>query len=183
MPTEPTFIPRTPIPPSSRRGTGIGWFITLGFFALLIAIFITAGLWLYRGLLTSQVAGFTETLKQVESEFEPSLILELRRTAQAIDVGRELLKKHVATSRLLKFIEDNTLPEATFSRFIYKEGSVVLSGSARSYASLAQQARVFEDSPFVKQATFSDFALGSGGLVNFRAELIIEPELISYQGE
>lgn len=130
----------------------------------------------------SQIDGYTETLKQVESEFEPSLILELRRTAQAIDVGRELLKNHVATSRLLKFIEDNTLPETSFSRFIYKDGTLVLSGSARSYASLAQQARVFEESPFLERATFSDFTLGSGGLVNFRAELVIEPELITYTG-
>lgn len=183
MPTETTFIPRTSIPPSSRRGTGIGWFVTAGFLMLVAAGLVTAGLWLYREFLTAQIAEYSETLKQVEGEFEPSLILELRRTAQAIDVGRELLKNHIATSRLLKFIEDNTLSETSFSHFIYKEGTVVLSGSSRSYSSLAQQAQAFEESPLVERATFSDFALGSGGLINFRAELVIEPGLIAYQGE
>src|SRR3990167_6303547 len=122
MPIESTFIPRTSIPPLSRRGSGIGWFVTAGFLALIASALATGGLWLYRGFLTAQIAGYGETLKQVEGEFEPSLILELRRTAQAIDVGRELLKSHAATSRLLKFIEDNTLSETSFSRFIYKEG-------------------------------------------------------------
>jgi hypothetical protein len=162
---------------------GIGWFVTAGFLALVASVLVTAGLWLYRGFLTAQITGYSETLTQVEGEFEPSLILELRRTARAIDVGRELLKNHIATSRLLKFIEDNTLAETNFSRFIYKEGIAVLSGSSRSYSLLAQQASVFEESPFVSRATFSDFALGSGGLINFRAELVIQPELITYQGD
>src|SRR3972149_3163406 len=129
-PTEPTFIPRTPIP-AGRRSTGLGWFFAVSFLFLAASGLVTGGMWLYRGLLTSQIAGYSDTLQKVETEFEPALILELRRTAQAIDVGRDLLKKHVAVSRLLEFIEDNTLPDTRFTRFIYKDGNVILSGAAR----------------------------------------------------
>ena len=135
------------------------------------------------GQLTSQIACYSDTLQKVETEFEPALILELRRTAQAIDVGRDLLKKHVAVSRLLEFIEDNTLPDTRFTRFIYKDGNVILSGAARSYSSLAQQSLVFEHAPSVQKSEFADFSLGRDGFVNFRVELVVDPSLIAYQGQ
>ena len=150
---------------------------------LLVSGLVTGGLWFYRGLLADQIAGYTDALKKVESEFEPSLIAELRHTAQAIDVGRDLLGKHVALSQLFKFIEDNSLSDTRFSRFSYKDGSAILSGSTRSYAALAQQALIFEQSKFIRKATFSDFALGQGGFINFRVELVVDPSLIAYRGE
>lgn len=177
-----SFIPKaSQIKIPYRRG--IGWFTAFNGFLFTIVLLVSGALFFYRGLLLSQVEELNGILERVEGEFEPALIIELRRTVRIIDSAKQLFKEHAAPSAVFDFLEENTLPETRFSSFSYKAGSITMSGVTGSYTTLAQQSLVFEGHPMVKRATFSNFSLGNEGFVNFSVELLFEPAFVLYQVE
>lgn len=181
MPEE-TLIPKTKTK-ISFRSKGVGLLVTLNIFLFIAVLLVSVGLFFYRGLLESQVQELKGILGRVEGEFEPSLILELRRTARSIDSAKQLLTQHTAPSRFFEFLKNNTLPDTRFSGVSYQEGMVVMSGTTRSYTTLAQQSLAFEQHSMVQNVTFSNFSLGAGGFVSFVVELSLNPALTAYQAE
>lgn len=177
-----TLIPKTTMARVSYRSRGLGLFLAGSGLFFAITLLTSLSLFFYQGLLASQVDEFKNVLSRVESEFEPALIIELRQTAEGIDTIKELLKNHIAPSSVFKFLEENTLPDTRFSRFSYTPEGVVMSGTTRSYTTFAQQSRVFEEHPLVKDVRFSGFSLGSAGFVNYNVELMLDPSSFLYQG-
>ncbi|MCH7882938.1 hypothetical protein IIA95_00800 [Patescibacteria group bacterium] len=177
-----TLIPKTTMARVSYRSRGLGLFLAGSGLFFAITLLVSLGLFFYKGLLANQMDEFKNVLSRVESEFEPALIVELRQTAEGIDIVKGLLRNHVAPSRLFKFLEENTLPDTRFSRFSYTSEGVVMSGTTRSYTTFAQQSRVFEKHPLVKDVRFSGFSLGRAGFVNYNVELMMDPSLLLYQG-
>ncbi|MEK7599224.1 MAG: hypothetical protein AAB474_02105 [Patescibacteria group bacterium] len=180
-----TFIPK--IAPMAEKtlyqARGIGWLNTGAFILFAISLLISVGLFFYRGLIRGQINNLSATLQKVEGEFEPALIVELQQTALAINSIKNLTQKHVALSRLFKFLEENTIASVRFSNFSYNGGKVGLTGTARSYVALAEQSLIFEKSRLIKDVSFSNFVLSSGGLVNFNTIFTVQPDLIFYQPE
>lgn len=181
MADQTTFIPKTTFAKIPYRPRGLGWFNFLAFILFIAALLLSLGLFFYRGLLQGQIDSLSITLKKVESEFEPALLIELQNTARGIREAKNLLGKHTAVSRLFEFLEENTISDVHFSNFSYQEGRVSLNGTARSYTALAEQSLVFEKSRLIKDVSFADFNLSPEGFVNFKAEFEVSNELISYQ--
>lgn len=176
-----TFISKTPTIKPTYKKVGLGLFSIAAIFFFVASLILSFGLFFYRGFLENQVEDLTATLEKVESEFEPSLILELQHASKSISEMRASLNRHVATSRLFDFLEANTIADVSFSNFSYASGIVTMTGVSRTYTSMAQQSLIFEKSRLVKNVSFSNFSLASGGLVNFSVSFIPEGELISYK--
>lgn len=181
MPDGQSFIPKTAsaIRPL-YQGRGLGWLIGIASAFFIASLLLSFGLFFYRGYLEAQIKTLAENLKKAEGDFEPSLILELQRTAKSINSVSDLLGKHVALSKILDFLSQNTLADTRFLNFSYDKNEVQMSGVARSYAAMAQQSLVFEKSRLIKDVSFSSFSLTAEGFVNFNVRFGVSPELISY---
>ena len=166
------------MPYSSR---GLGWLLGLSSVFFILSLLLSFGLFFYRGLLEDQIKTFGEDLAKVESEFEPSSILELQSTAMGISKARVLFGGHAALSQIFKFLSANTLSDARFSSFSFQDGKVEMNGTAKSYFVLAQQSLIFEKSRLIKEVGLSNFSLSSEGFVNFSLRFEATPELISYK--
>lgn len=163
------------------RARGLGWLSGLSLIFFILSLLLSFGLFFYRSYLEGQIKTLANNLQKVEKEFEPGLIIELQKTVKTINSTGDLLNKHVALSRLFDFLEENTISDARFFNFSYDKSGVQMSGTARSYAALAQQSLVFEQSRLIKNVSFSNFNLASDGFVNFNVKFTAEPELIFYQ--
>lgn len=185
MAEKETFIPKV-APEAAKavyRSRGIGWLNVGALILFALSLLFSLGLFFYRGLVRNQINNLSAALQKVEGEFEPALIVELQQTALAIRSIKNLTQKHVALSRLFKFLEENTIPDVRFSNFSYNGGKVGLTGTARSYLALAEQSLIFEKSRLIKDVSFSNFVLSSGGFVGFNTIFSVEPDLILYQPE
>ena len=181
MPDGQTFIPKTTSAIKlSYQGRGLGWLTGAALIFFIAALLLSFGLFFYRGYLDAQKKVKAEALKTAEKDFEPSLILELQRTAKSISSAADLLNKHTALSGVLDFLSQNTISDTRFLNFSYDKNEVQMSGVTRSYTALAQQSLVFEKSRLIKDVSFSNFSLTSEGFVNFSVQFGVLPELISY---
>ncbi len=176
-----SFIPKIETVKIAHSGKNLGWLSGLALVFFVLSLVLSFGLFFYRGFLEAQIDTLSASLQKVESEFEPSLILELQQTVKSIDSVKGLMGGHVAISRLLDFLKENTVSEVSFSNFSYDKESAQMSGIAKSYVALAQQSAVFEKSRLIKNVSFSNFSLTSEGFVNFSVKFAPERELISYQ--
>ena len=176
-----SLIPKTYPQQEVRPKRGLGILVFLGIIFFILALVILGGVFFYKNLLVRQTADLNNSLKRLEADFEPPLIQELARTSKTLAVGKELLSLHPSVSRLFKFLEDNTLEVVRFSNFVFsaKNLKLVMMGEAKSYTLLAQQASVFEKSPFVKKLSLSNLSLRENGNINFTVEMILDLSIFS----
>src|SRR3990167_1275882 len=103
-----SFIPKIETAKIYYSGKNLGWLSGLALVFFVLSLILSFGLFFYRGFLEAQIDTLSSSLKKVEGEFEPSLILELRQTVASIDSVKDLMGGHVAVSRLLDFLKENT---------------------------------------------------------------------------
>lgn len=157
---------------------------------MMLAVFLSAlsfllfgAVYLYRQVLQNQMRTAEASLEKLQSDFEPSLLVELQRTSRALIAARALLGGHISVSRIFKFVEDNIFDEVRFSSFNYGNDNYLLTmnGQARSYTSLAEQAAAFEQSRFVESVSLSNLSLQSSGDVGFSITVRFRPSIVQYQ--
>ncbi len=144
------------------------------FFRLAVIFFIASAifsgvLYFYKNILSNGFADQQAALKQLEIEFEPSLITELDRVATSIAAARDLVGKHVRQTAIFALLQENALPAVTFTSLSYNDEkkSLVLTGDAASYGDISNQSSVFESLSNVTGARFSNLALRESGRVSF----------------
>ncbi|MDP3762947.1 MAG: hypothetical protein Q8Q97_02650 [bacterium] len=179
---EPSLISKTyPARDTAPRRGGVGILMFGGIILFAASLLTAGGVSLYKSLLTRQIAALTNSLKRLEADFEPPLIQELFKTSQEIQSASVLLAAHRFPSRLFKFLEENTLASARFTDFRFNAGEakLVMTGEARSYTALAEQASVFEKNPLVRRLALANLALKENGNISFGMEIIFDPAILS----
>jgi hypothetical protein len=183
--TTTSFIPKTRMTTTTYKKSGLG----LGFFISLLILILSAGLfggvYLYRSSLQTEVKDMTASLEIAKKSFEPSLIAELDKFTSAVNSAKVLFNQHRDISKIFKLINDLTLKDVKFSDFDYgvdnKIAVLTMSGEAKSYTTIALQAKLFENSDFVDRVIFSNFSLKEGGKVSFGVEIDFKPSYLFYQ--
>jgi hypothetical protein len=81
---------------------------------------------------------------------------------------------------VLKFLEENTLPNVRFLTFDFKSDTrrLEMSGDAASYATLTEQIILLEKHPQIEKVEFGGLTLGGNNLVNFRITIVFRPPLL-----
>ena len=103
--------------PVKASVSSMGAVMFLGIIVLIISILMFGGVFLWKKLTEGQINELNASIKRAEADFDPPFIKEVSRTAKAIDDVTKLLSGHRATSKVFKFLEDNTLVEVSFSNF------------------------------------------------------------------
>jgi len=183
--TTTSFIPKARLtaPTYSRKSVGVGFFIAL--LLLLLSAGIFGGLYFYKKSLQTEIGSAAVSLELAKKAFEENLITSLSQLNSSVNVAKVLFGQHQATTQVFKLIGDSTLKDVSFSNFNYnfsgKSATVSMNGEAKSYASVAIQAKIFEESGFIDKVIFSGLSLKGAGKVNFNVELSFNPAYAIYK--
>ncbi len=184
-----SFIPRKTLGrESSIREKPVSIFLVIATFVFIVALLGSSGVFLYKYILTQNIASSGKYLDQRKAALEPATINDLIRTDKRLRVANQLLGGHIVTTPVFILLEDLTLQTVRFTRFEYinvnSSGppTVKVSGQARSYGSVALQADLLNgNKQFIKSAVFSNLNLDDKGNVTFDAMITLDPDLTNYK--
>lgn len=184
-----SFIPKKPI--LTTKGSGVSIVHETNIFSVaatvmfIAAILTSGGLFVYKNLLTNQIAEADKSILEAQTALKPETIRDLVDANSRITASKSLLEKHVVVSKLLQLLETLTLKKMRFNTFSYSNRNnvptIFMQGEVQTYNALAQQQNVFSSNEFIKDPHFSNFNLSDNGyiVVNFTATL--DPMLTSYK--
>ena len=177
---EPSFIPKTLPDRLNKIKEPMGVLMFVGLLVFVFSLLSLGGLFLYNRALGNQVNDLVGSIKRLEADFDRDSIFELSRTAEAIDIAKEVLSRHSYLSNLFLMIEENTLPEIRYSRLAFEASNnkVTLSTEAKSYTALAHQREIFRKNPAVVGLVLNNFALTLTGGVKLALEITFNPALL-----
>ena len=190
---EPTFktsfIPKKPIgsprssTPSAILHINLLSIVATVFFAL--TVLASLGLFFYKNSLQDQIVADERQINDSKAAFQPDKIKELVDANTRIKSAKELLEGHVAVSKVLLLFNDLTLKKMQITDFEYakKNNEMILSinSQVQTYNALAEQARVFKESQFLKNPMLNSFSLVDNGYLAANFSATIDPQLLSYK--
>lgn len=187
-----SFIPKKPLETDrvvGHRSMGLLFFISM--IVVVCVCLLSAGLFLYKNLLTNQKASLSDSLSLSRNGFEQATIDELNLFDKRTAVAKQILASHFALSPLFTTLNSITIPSVQFTKFdntsTDKSFSVNMSGVARDYTSIAVQAQVFNSDRgrYFKNVIFSNLVLSDSpltkGYVSFNLSFDVDPGLLSYE--
>ncbi len=192
-----SFIPkdsiRTDLSPR-REPVSILSLVALVIFAGSLVYF--ASLYVYRTMVYNEInrpcvdagsggsCGLRASLDVETRDFERDKLESLKRLDTKLKNGSSVLANHVAIRPLFDLLASVTGQNIQYKKFEFNSTGLTLSGVAKSYEDIAFQQKVFTTDPkakqFIRNFSFSDFALDPKGQVAFNLTLVVDPSLLSY---
>ena len=181
-----SFIPKRSFIKPVYKSRNFGLLMNFSIVLFAVSMLVFGGVYFYKKSLNERVAFLSDSLKRARDSFDLSVLSEMGKTSEKIELAKKLLEKHIAPSPIFGFLEQATLENVRFSNFnyIWQEDSdpeISMTGVAKSYASLALQVDEFQKNSNVEDISVSGLSLGKGGVVNFNAVIVLKPDLIKYK--
>lgn len=196
-PSIPTsFIPKRPVTsePSVHvihsRSVGILSLITV---VVVIATIVSfAGVYLYEQRLVSQKATLEQSITSARDGLGTEFVFDMKRLGSRIEGVKTLIKNHVVVSPIFAALEATTLHSVQYKDFNYDiktdsvtKGQVVevsLTGTAKSYSTIALQSDAFAKSNLIKNPVFSNLSIDDKtSRVDFKLVFTVAIADLSYQ--
>lgn len=181
-----SFIPNKNITGLSQDESGGGIVSVIGITLFVITVVASIGVYGYQKYLESTIANMDGELSSARETLDPALISQITQTNTQFISANELIAKHQVPSSFFSLLQSLTLKTVRFSSLSYSIGKtglveIKMKGSARSYATVAQQAKVFGDSPLFIAPQFSNLDLDKNGDVVFNFQAQIDKKVTSYE--
>ncbi len=198
-----SFIPKKPILSDQdvikrhSGGTSVFMFIAMIVFVLSLA---GAGFTIvWKQVLTKSQDNYRLELRKKEASFNQPLIDQLKKANTKIDLGSQLLKRHLAVAELFDIIGQLTIqgvrftsfefasPEATNQSSASSDLKVTMKGVGNNFVSIAYQSDVLGQSERfgkkkpIKNPVLSDLVLDQNGKVAFTFTGYVNPSDILYE--
>jgi hypothetical protein len=142
-------------------------------------------LFFYQQALEGQVSQVETSVSSAKSAFQPDTINQLANVSDQISFTEQLLNSHTLVNQIFDVLQNLTVKKIFFTDFDYSTLSgtpiITMDGESQSYNALAEQNLAFEQSGFIQNPTFSNFALATDGNISFKFTGNVDPALISYQ--
>ncbi|MDP3764294.1 MAG: hypothetical protein Q8Q95_01595 [bacterium] len=150
----------------------------LGFIALLLVV--AGGLYFWKYQLSNQAKAFNTELQNLTSQRDVSLENRLKNLNSVLEIFKGVLDEHKYWTLFFEVLEAKTLNSITFKTLEASDADNIInmSGAAPSYAALAQQIKILEDTPHVVSVMSSNIALSAEGKVNFGLKIVFAKDLI-----
>lgn len=180
-----SFIPKRSLSSQPVSRGGGGGFALFSFFIFVLSAALWGGLHMYKNYLNDNIVQLGKFIEKQKASFEIPTINEVTSFSEKISTTKKLLSEHKAFSNILDFLQDFTMKDVRFSDLNYSSvdsgrPSLSLSGTTRSYASLAAQIQSLEKYNQVKQVSVSGLASDAKGMVNFDLKIILDPAIMAY---
>jgi hypothetical protein len=186
-----TFIPKKPLtaPPADASvpvSRPVGLLSTLSLALFFVTIALAGGVYFWKQYTASQVAVLADSIKKVEKNFEPELIVQMQSLDKQMKNANVVVKNHTVLSPLFDMLENATLPQVRFSKFDVvfddvKGVQVKMSGESDGYRTIAQQSDVFGSNSALRDIIFSNFFLTSKGKVSFDLAFGVRPDFVDFE--
>jgi hypothetical protein len=166
--------------PSKTPGWSFGVFTFSGgifFLAILVYCGLIFG---YEPYIDSQIAQLGTQIGTLAKAISPDDQARLVTFYSEISNLKTALTSHVALSRFLTWLQNNTEANVYYSRFQFSSGNqVVLTGIAKTEADVNQQVAIFEADPAVKSMNISTVSFSdSNRLWQFAVTLTMDPAAV-----
>lgn len=140
---------------------GPGYVLALMIFVL--TVMGSLGVFGYTRIKASSLEEMRAKLAKEKDSFQPAIVRRLKELDSRLIVAKELVERHIALSPLFDALEQSTLREVQYTKFLYKgipdtngwKPDLTIDGHASGYAAVAQQTNAYND------ALFRSIALGS----------------------
>ncbi|HEX7651370.1 MAG TPA: hypothetical protein VF439_01475, partial [Candidatus Paceibacterota bacterium] len=173
-PSIPTsFVPRQPTDTGLRKQhSGANLFLVIASVVCGVAVLAAGAIFAYQKYLESVAAADAAKLSAAEQNIDPATVEGFVRLRNRLAAAGGLLDNHVALSQFLTTLENTTLSSVRFDEMDLqladdRSAKVTMTGSAKSFNTLAAQSAAIADVPSIKRALFSDFDVDKTGAITF----------------
>ena len=185
-----SFIPHDTAQEPSRlpqlvTGAGAGELLMLLAIVLFVAsTALAGGVFLYNQYLTTSSTSKLAQLQRAKAAFEPSLIQQLTRLDDRMQMSESIINGHLAPSSFFSALNQSTLQTVQFSGLGFDSSNpqkihITMAGVARSINSVALQAEIFSQNGIIKNPIFSGINRQADG-VHFSVTADIAPAALNY---
>src|SRR3989344_4504611 len=162
-----------------------GIFGTLAITLFILVLLVTAGLFAYNWMLKSGIESLKTELAMTESGIDTKPIDTMFAFSKKLATAREVVMRHRVVSNSLALLSAHTIQNVSFSDFSYQflpdgQLSIILSGNAPDYASIALQEKELKDLKEIKSTEFSGLTLTDKGRASFKLFMFIDPAFSVY---
>ena len=179
-----SFIPKESVVETGFQKKSVG---LLGFIAvclLVVSILASIGLYVYKRMVTSDIASLKTELVESEKNIDKKTIDDMSVFSKKLDVVRSIVYKHQAVSNVLDILASSTISSVYFTDFNYERVepnglNITLHGKAINYGSIASEESILIQNKYFKKVTFSNLGLVDGG-VSFELLISVDPEAAIY---
>ena len=184
-----SFIPKESLmqdrSPRPQRRNPFVFLNLIGAGILIITVLAAGGVFLLKSYTEQSIASKRTSLDRQRAAFEPATIEELLRLDKRINASSALLKSHYALTLIFDDLESRTGENVRFKTFKYEPAgpgrfAVSMSGTAKSFNSVAVQSDSFGKSNVVKDPIFSNLNLDPSGNVVFDFGAFVDPVRINF---
>jgi hypothetical protein len=188
----PPIIPTSFVPHPGGSSAGrnspmavVSVLTALGFFAFFFALVAAGGVFVYNNILASEQATKDAKLATAESSLDQTTIEQFLRLRDRFASARTLLNNHDALSGLFNLLSSVTPGTTRFNSVSIViddkgQGVVEAAGVAKSFNALAVASDDFSTDARLRNAIFSNIAIGPKGSVKFMLSASLDPRLIAY---
>jgi len=179
-----SFVPRQPTDAGQRRRrTGANLFLLVSIAILAVAILAAGGTFAYEKYLQSVTTADAAKLATAEANIDPNTVEGFVRLRNRLTAAGGLLDDHIALSQFLTTLEGATLSTVSFDGLNVqvaddRSAKVTMTGTAKSFNSLAAQSAAFANVPTIKRALFSNFDVDKAGLVSFSVAFDLDAKTV-----
>ena len=195
MPT--SFIPKRPVStepvPVSHKSSHV-----VGLLSLLAAVVVIAtgvsyvGVRFYHKNLLAQKAKLDLQINEARKGIGTDFLADMKRLDARIVGVKQTIDNHIVVSPIFAALEQTTLRSVQYKTFSYifdtdpatksKIVKVTLTGSAKSYATIALQSDSFTQNRLIKNPVFSNLTLDDKtNAVTFKLVFEVNPASLSYE--
>ncbi len=180
-----SFIPKKMSADSRIRKTPMGLFTIAGWFLFIVAVLAAGGLFAFNYVTAQSIESKRAELETKAQSFPASDVQDLVRLSNRIETAKTILQGHLTLSKLFELISAQTIQSVQFTGFNYaatgNKLSVILTGKAPDFSSVALQSDTFSRLSYLKDQIFSDLTLGPDNKsVMFKFTAAVDPSAIQY---
>jgi hypothetical protein len=189
-----SFIPKKPLAKGEfvRAGSpifGLTFIIATSIVVLMVIIALGEIGWkeyrtLEKNKLIIELKAEVEILETTDVFRELESIRALERR---IKLTSDVLSQHIASSRMLEFVEETTLPQTNFKNYDYVYNTetgyvnLTMDGIAPSFADLAAQSAVYRKDGRIQNFNIDKFVIREDGGVQFNVTMYVSDAQLSLQ--
>jgi hypothetical protein len=183
-----SFIPKQPLVESrvKKTQTSKSVFSVIGWFIFMVAVAASLGVFAYGQYLSKSIDSKNVELSNRIKSFDAATVDHFVQLDARLQAANSLLQNHTAVSTLLGLVAGNTVQSVQFTDFKYNydEGgkiSLVLSGKAPNFASVALQSDTFSAKSYLQNQVFSNLGLDQDGGVLFKFTASVDQSALVYR--
>lgn len=193
-----SFIPKRPVLADSSSASPTTRSRVVGLLSLITIIIVLAtvisgvGVYLYEKTLVAQKQKFEVSLSEARDGIGTEFLSDMKRLNARIVGVKALLQTHIVVSPIFDALESTTLRSVQYKTFSYdfkvdpatkqQVVEVKLTGSAKTYSTIALQSDAFAQSSLIRNPIFSGLTVeDKTGNVSFDLAFDVDPKDLSYQ--